>query len=499
MRRATAGNSSDTTCYALAAILANAVFFPGDTTYNSSEASYAYVQQQIQRPSCIVKPSSTAEVSSVVKILQSSSSAFAIKSGGHATNSGFSNIDGGVTLDLTSLNSVSIVEDGDLVTASVGGIGFFALQHGFGCDAVKNIEVVLASGEVINANWSSHQDLFVALKGGQSNFGIVTRWDIETIPQGKLWGGNIIYNYSTILEQLEAFTTWKSPDNFNQLSSVEQSHVYSSSVDEWIVSTAIFYAQPTSDPENLKNFTSIGSQLSNTIRISNVTDFANEVQAQSTPNLYTIFASTTFKISPTILAKVESLWQTSVKEISQIASITSSMTLQSIPAPPSNPTRKNSLGFEPSSTPQEDLVLLLITNFWDDPEVGVQVEDGTQAFIENVMRATKDEGLARDFVYENYAASGFQKPLETTGNLEAFQKVASKYDPANKILTYSFPQYHDDRYPASKPHGIKESNVNYESVDKCVVNGKEMYAWIVISDRHIPNVISQLFRNLLNR
>jgi hypothetical protein len=167
----------------------------------------------------------------------------------------------------------------------LGGIGFFALQHGFGCDAVVNMEVVLASGDIINANWTSHRDLFLALKGGQNNFGIVTRWDIETFSQGKLWGGNIIYDYSTNREQLDAFTNWKSPENFDPLSSVEQSHVYVGSVDQWLISSAIFYAEPIPNPENLKNFTNIDSQISNTLRISNATDFANEVQSQSTPNL----------------------------------------------------------------------------------------------------------------------------------------------------------------------------------------------------------------------
>lgn len=146
------------------------------------------------------------------------------------------------------------------------------------------MELVLASGDIIHANRTSHRELFLALKGGQNNFGIVTRWDLETIPQGKLWGGNIVYNYSTNLDQLNAFTNWKNPESFDPLSSVEQSHVYVGSVDQWIISSAIFYAEPISDPENLKNFTSIGSQLSNSIRISNVTDFANEVQSQSTPN-----------------------------------------------------------------------------------------------------------------------------------------------------------------------------------------------------------------------
>lgn len=98
--------------------LPNKVFFPGEAAYNSSLVSYAYVQQQVQNPGCIIKPSSAADVSAVLKILSKSSAKFALRSGGHATNPGFSNIDGGVTLDLTSLNEVTILEDG--VIASVG-------------------------------------------------------------------------------------------------------------------------------------------------------------------------------------------------------------------------------------------------------------------------------------------------------------------------------------------------------------------------------------------
>ena len=45
-----------------------------------------------------------------------------------------------------------------------------------------NYEVVLASGEIINANASANSDLWRALKGGGSNFGIVTRFDLETYP-----------------------------------------------------------------------------------------------------------------------------------------------------------------------------------------------------------------------------------------------------------------------------------------------------------------------------
>jgi hypothetical protein len=54
---------------------------------------------------------------------------------------------------------------------------------------------VLANGSVANINQQSSSDLFWALRGGGNNFGIVTRFDLETYPQGGVWGG---YNFHLI-------------------------------------------------------------------------------------------------------------------------------------------------------------------------------------------------------------------------------------------------------------------------------------------------------------
>lgn len=60
-----------------------------------------------------------------------------------------------------------------------------------------NFEVVLADGSVVNANATSHDDLYRALKGGSSNFGIVTRFDLNTLPNTPMWGGIRIYDYNS--------------------------------------------------------------------------------------------------------------------------------------------------------------------------------------------------------------------------------------------------------------------------------------------------------------
>ena len=70
-----------------------------------------------------------------------------------------------------------------------GGVNFYGNQVGWSADNVIQYEVVLASGSIVYANKSSYSDLFWALKGGSSNFGIVTRFDIKTVPSTKVFAG----------------------------------------------------------------------------------------------------------------------------------------------------------------------------------------------------------------------------------------------------------------------------------------------------------------------
>ncbi|KAK8024445.1 hypothetical protein PG993_012511, partial [Apiospora rasikravindrae] len=68
-----------------------------------------------------------------------------------------------------------------------GGISYFSGEMGLGCDTVVNYEVVLTNGTIVNANASDNSDLWRALKGGGSNFGIVTRYDMQTLPSRQLF------------------------------------------------------------------------------------------------------------------------------------------------------------------------------------------------------------------------------------------------------------------------------------------------------------------------
>ncbi|THU79384.1 FAD-binding domain-containing protein [Dendrothele bispora CBS 962.96] len=219
-------------CNTLSEKLPSKVHFPGSVEYERQQYSHFLLQQADMQPSCRVSPTSSSEVSLIMKTVTEHSCPFAVRSGGHSTWPG-SNVQGGVALDLGLLNSIDVDEEkgvaqlgpgckwknvyaameqynvttvgGRMPDVGIGGfflgggISLLSFRHGFGSDNVINYEVVLADGTAVSANAASHPDLFWALKLGSTNFGIVTRFDVLTYPVKEVWGG--IRTYPVTSEQ----------------------------------------------------------------------------------------------------------------------------------------------------------------------------------------------------------------------------------------------------------------------------------------------------------
>ncbi|KAL8730888.1 MAG: hypothetical protein Q9166_003815 [cf. Caloplaca sp. 2 TL-2023] len=190
-----------------------------------------------KKPTCIAQPTYTADLQKVVRQLTKESIPFAVRSGGHSPSPFAANIDNGVLIDMSRFNhtqydstrNVAIVGAGGkwlgvyneldrhnvtvvggrVLDVGVGGLilgcglSYLSDLYGLACDNVVNFEVVLANGTVANANAKRNQDLFLALKGGANNFGVVTAFTLKTHPINQVWGG--IKSYS--LDQLPALFT----------------------------------------------------------------------------------------------------------------------------------------------------------------------------------------------------------------------------------------------------------------------------------------------------
>jgi FAD/FMN-containing dehydrogenase len=162
-----------------------------------------------RRPGLILRCHDTSDVVAAVTVARVHGLPPAVRCGGHNV-AGNAMSDGGLTIDLGGLREVTVdpgrklvhvggggrLGDVDAATAPHrlivpagimsetgvgglalgGGIGWFSRKHGLTCDNFVSLELVLASGEVIEVSAGSHPELFWALRGGGGNFGVVTRF-----------------------------------------------------------------------------------------------------------------------------------------------------------------------------------------------------------------------------------------------------------------------------------------------------------------------------------
>jgi FAD/FMN-containing dehydrogenase len=162
-----------------------------------------------RHPGLILRCPSTDDVVAAVDVARRNGLPPSIRCGGHSV-SGKAVSEGGLTIDLSGMRWVTVDAEhrlvhagggcllGDIDAATAphglivpagimsetgvaglalgGGIGWFSRKHGLTCDQFVSLELVLASGEIIEVSAGEHPELFWALKGGGGNFGVVTRF-----------------------------------------------------------------------------------------------------------------------------------------------------------------------------------------------------------------------------------------------------------------------------------------------------------------------------------
>ena len=89
-----------------------------------------------------------------------------------------------------------------------GGMGHLARRHGFAADHVRAVELVTAAGEIRSVTADTDPELFWAVRGGQSRFGIVSALEFDLFPVPQFFGGAMIFPASAVEEVLHTFAAW---------------------------------------------------------------------------------------------------------------------------------------------------------------------------------------------------------------------------------------------------------------------------------------------------
>ncbi|KAF4912109.1 (S)-mandelate dehydrogenase [Colletotrichum fructicola] len=434
----------------------------GTAAYKARDESYFSVSAQLS-PGFIVQPLSAAEVSLTVTKLKSMGCNWAIRGGGHATWAGASNIADGVTIDMGLIKEVQYSPDlkiasigagalwrdvysslepygvtapgGRTSTVGVagfltgGGNNFFSAEVGLGCDNVVNFEVVLASGKIVNANRETNSDLHKALKGGSSNFGIVTRIDMQTVDVVEIWGGQIVYPLSTTEQHIAAYVKWvDNIPNYTKGSAVTF-WAYSPSAGT-VVSTAVHDTANTEWAPAYDDFRNIQPQTMNTLRHDSHLNMTVELEE---PTGYRqVWLTLTGKNDARFIRRAVEAQSKFIEnwKNTQDADFLNYITFQAMPAllfRHSVEKGGNVIGMDREKC---NAILFQMQHMVRSADAEKEARGQLVALRKELKDYSVAEGIDVEWEYLGYADSN-QDPLSTYGpeNIKLLKEVAAKYDP----------------------------------------------------------------------
>lgn len=129
-----------------------------------------------------------------------------------------------------------------------GGLSFFSPRYGWTCDSALSFEVVLANGSIVEASDAQNQDLLFALRGGNNNFGIVTRITLETFHQGLIWSGTFHTSIDYADNQIAEFVEISSADPYDQYASFSTTFGYSQIAGHSAIYNHLTYTKEEENP-----------------------------------------------------------------------------------------------------------------------------------------------------------------------------------------------------------------------------------------------------------
>jgi FAD/FMN-containing dehydrogenase len=195
-----------------------------------------------RRPALIARCAGADDVQLAVRFAGEHDLPIAVRGGGHSVQ-GYGVCDGGITIDLSPMKSVSVdpvartaraaggltwaefdlatqrhglaTTGGALSSTGIGGVtlgggfGHLMRRYGLTVDNLRAADLVTAAGERLRVDAGSHPDLLWALRGGGGNFGVVTAFEYDLHPVGPIvLGGPIFWPLDQAPQVLRFLREW---------------------------------------------------------------------------------------------------------------------------------------------------------------------------------------------------------------------------------------------------------------------------------------------------
>ncbi|RDA95919.1 hypothetical protein CP533_5944 [Ophiocordyceps camponoti-saundersi (nom. inval.)] len=453
----------------------------------------------ILHPACVVTPKSADDVSRTVRLLVTYRCNFSVKGGGHNANPGANSIDNGVSVDLGSLNSAYLASDRSYVSLGAGitwgqaydmfnnsnvgfvgglhdgisagglslggGTSLFQASKGWAVDNILNYEVVLACGTIVNANQRNNADLFKALKGGNTNFGIVTRVDFKTFEFKGLWDAEVVVSLkgpqvgrSEMLDKISrTMVDFVANNDKDVATSIHVAVTYVAATQQELAILAITNSDNVENPALGRPARAVPNQRANVARHGKVANYVHAISRFQTKGSRQVTATVTISNDYDTL---RGIWEASDMVYNELPEkVGVQWIVQVFPQPKIQQSYAmkhggNSLGLADvkedqlgkprpcRETPLEIMYLLLmtcgktmpiviwLTARWNNTGFDGMMDTAQKRFVQATEEVGRKHGTLSPFLYINFAGY-FQNPLCGYGpeSVAHLGKVAKKYDP----------------------------------------------------------------------
>ncbi|KAL6711778.1 hypothetical protein ACN47E_002821 [Coniothyrium glycines] len=457
-------NACAVACQSLEVIFGeNKVEKQDEPGYGAAVNYFWSVQQREPQPFCVFRPEQALDVSTLVLLSRLTQCPFAVRSGGHAAFAGASSINGGITVVFDRMKHIGLSRDqkiasiepgnlwldiyttlaednlavvggrvsdigiGGLTTG--GGVSFFSNEYGWACDNVASFEVVTARGAIVTASSSSLSDLYWALRGGGNNFGIVTKFNLETFPHGpQMFGGSRLFLNTSFPAAIDAFVNLAVKSAQAPKAAQYLAIALDPATSTRIAVAQLEYADPIIDAPIFDEYRNIPA-ISDTTQLRTLANITQLLNASNPKGYRETYWTASSKLDRAMVEFVLDVSFEEYENIQDVPGVGPATVFQAITVPQLEQMQKkggNALGLTPADGP---LLMINLASRWERAEDDERVIQANANIVSRMKDEARRRGLANDFLYMNYA-SQYQDVVASYGkSAERLREIAKKYDP----------------------------------------------------------------------
>lgn len=311
---------------------------------------------------------------------------------------------------------------------------------------MRSFEIVLADGRVVTASSKSEPKLYRALRGGGSNFGIITTFELEAYLYNRFWGGRTMIDSSHARQAIAAYEGF-----VNRQEEDPKGHtIFIATYDEGPLRLIQYmvYTEPQADLplfDELRKVPTIESSLG----MTDYTTMAENIAGlQDGVGYRAAIATLTIKLDQDLLNFAYDVF---VEEASpQSKHINSTMEFHAIPRT-TNPAG-NMFGLEGADGPLISFLLIFVTS---DANYDNEVTRMQQTIIRRVEEEARKRQLYHPFLFPNYSAQ-WQNVFDSFGEASRryLTEVANVYDPQRV-----FQRLQHGSFKVSSPSRVRDAKV----------------------------------------